>query len=109
MASFTPAGGGGVPVSASLVGATNPTLTRIVMALADTEQSYALPSNLNRFRVTVFNATLKIAYTAGESGTNYMTIPRYCFLSEDQLSATGLVLYFQSPVAGTTIEIESWS
>ena len=109
MAQFTSAGGGGVPVSASLVGATNPSITRVTITSASTEQSHALPADTKGFTVTTFQDPLQLSFTSGDSGTTFVTIPRWCYRSWDDLSATGITLYFQSPNAGQTIQIESWA
>lgn len=107
---FSSSGGGGVPVSASITGATNPTITNVPMAAANTEYSYALPAGTKKFYIKLREALphIKLAYNAGESGTTYVTVPAGNFWSDDQLTTTAITLYFQSNVAGQVAEIVSW-
>lgn len=109
MAQFTSAGGGGVPTATTIVGATNPAIVRVPIATPNVEQSYVLPAGTKQYMITVFSAQLQLAYTLGNSATQYQTIPRWCSLSDDAVSLASTILYFQSPASGHTIEIRSWA
>jgi hypothetical protein len=78
----------------------------------NTEASKAMPSNTKRILIKTRTGAddLKIAYTATESGTEYITIPAGAtkvFEETPNQSLSDLVLYFQSPTADT-VEIEVW-
>lgn len=110
MGVFSP--GGASPatnVNSTIVGPDSPVIVNTVIALADTEQSYALPAGTSRFMIKVNGADLKLAYAPGTSGTTFLTVPRWCFYTETDISPTSLTLYFQSPLVGLSIEIVSWS
>ena len=75
----------------------------------DTEQSQALPANTKRFLVkTRGRAPLKLAYTASQSGTNYITVNKTAVFTDDNLYSA-VTLYFQSPETGDTVEIVAYS
>lgn len=110
MSTFTPAGSGGVPISTTPVGLINPTIVDINILVANTEQSVVLPVDATRFLIQVLSlGTLKVAFGAGLSGTNYMELPKGCFLSEDDIGTNPLTLYVQSPVTGVVARVESWT
>lgn len=110
MSVFTPSGSAGAPSAPVVIsGSTVPTTVRVLIALANTEQSYTFPASTKQFRITVFNGTLKVADTSGQSGTTYYTVPWYGYVADSFLSAVSNTIYFQSPTAGHTIEIRSWA
>lgn len=110
MAQFTSAGGGGVPVSASIVGAASGLVSNVAMTTADTEYSFVLPEGTKKFTLKLRDyADLKIALTAAASGTTYLTVPRGVTYSEDALTTVGTTLYFQSPQASQVLEIITWA
>lgn len=79
------------------------------IASANVEQSLALPAEIVGYLIKVrgSSSTLKLTHVSGESGTKYLTIPRtgvHC----DNHSYNNLTLYFQTPVAGVTVEIVTW-
>lgn len=109
MASFTPAGSGGIPVTANIPGVTAPTIQNFTISSANTEYSYTFPPSTKRFLVKLRDpGALKVAYTSGDTATLYVTIPPNCFYGEDELEAISITLYFQSPVAGSIVELVSW-
>lgn len=91
--------------------ATTPTIYNVVAPLANTEVSQALPSNTKKFSIKVRNHTagLKVAFVAGQSGTNYMTIDRGNVHIQEGIKVNSLTLYFQVDKPGQTIEIVTWS
>jgi hypothetical protein len=91
---------------------TTPTKYAVALTLADTEYSQALPANTKKFRVHLRDyATFRLAYETGKvagSVDPYETIPAGSEKYEDQINIASLTLYFASPVAGKTAEIEAW-
>lgn len=112
MSQFTPTGGsGGLPLVTTASGATNPLLDNVVMTTAGFEYSYVLPTGCRQYIIKLRDtARLQLSYVVGQSGTNYITVPRGCFLSEDDLLTTSTItIYFQSDVAAQVAEIISWT
>jgi len=89
----------------------SPTIANVTVITADSEVSYALPSGTVKYKIRARNtAKLKLSYTSGESGTVYQTIFPGCVMWEEGLdSSTDFTLYFQTPTAGTVVEIISWA
>jgi hypothetical protein len=108
MAQFTPAGSGGAAAGGSVA---NPTVTTITLPVANTETSFALPAAAKKFLIQYRSSgILKLAFTVGTSGTTYISLYRYAFLSEDNLSRTsGLTLYMQATTAGAVVELLYWT
>lgn len=112
MSSYFSSSGGSSPVaSAAGIKATTPTLYSTTIAVANVEQSYALPANTQWFSIINHSVPgLKVAYAVGQSGTNYRLIPRGCSTVHPELDSTAsITIYFQAPTAGGRIEIESWA
>lgn len=88
-----------------------PTIANVSVLTASTEYSYALPANTRLFSVKVRgNSKLQLAFTSGQSGTNFITVEmgnRY--VQNDVILTSGLTLYFQTSVAAQTVEILSWT
>lgn len=111
MSAFTPAGSGGIPVVANIPGNISPTVANVSMALAGTEYSYTLPGDTKEFYLKLRNGAvdLKIAFSAGTSGTSYISVPRGTWFGQADLDTSAVVtLYFQSPTAAQVLEILSW-
>lgn len=106
--SFGSSSGGSVVVD--IQGATTPQIDQVSMLLADTEYSFALPTNCRQFQLGLqSDGILKVAYVMGDSGTMYRTIPRYCFYAESDLKLPGTVtLYFQCSKPTQVLEILTW-
>lgn len=101
---------GSINVLASIGGASTPTIQVLTVAIANTEQSYAFPANTKQFKLqTRSGGKIKYSFSAGTSGTNYLTLWPGSFNSEDGLDVTGLSVYYQSPVVGSVVEVLSWS
>jgi hypothetical protein len=79
--------------------------------VVNTEQSYALPAGTKQFEVMNQSVRdLKIAYSVGDSGVLYKTMPRGTSFSILNLDSTAnVVLYYQSATSGGRLEIESWA
>lgn len=96
-------------IRARQTAATEPAIYNVSVPLANTEVSQALSPSTKQFLIKVRgNATLKVAYTLGESGTNYITIPKGSVLVETGLDFTGTI-YFQCDQASQTVEIREWT
>lgn len=108
MSAFTPAGSGGAPTTPG--GVSSPVVARVPLTAAITEYSYVLPDGCRQFQMKLDGpGQLQIAYVSGDSGTSYITVPRYCFYSESDLKLIGAVtLYFQSNLASQVAEIITW-
>lgn len=86
-----------------------PTIYNVPASLSNTEYSQALSANTKKFTIKVRGkADLKLAYTATESATNYITIPAGAVMFIDGLNASGLTLYFQTTKASQIVEIQEW-
>lgn len=90
--------------------AENHNIYNVTMTDADTEYGQALPVNTKRYMIQCRGLyDIKLAYTNGESGTTYITIPAGGNKWDDIMQAGVLTLYFQCAEAGQVAEIEAWS
>lgn len=95
--------------SSTVVTKQNPSIYNVSAVNANTEYSQALSSNVNSFIIkTRQYVDLKVAFVSGQSGTNYVRIPKGASYEESGLNATGLVLYFQTSEPNIDIEIVEW-
>jgi len=84
---------------------TTVTMFNLTIATADTEQSQALPANTKKFLLkSRSTGIIKLAYTSGESGTKYVTIPAHGVFTDDNLYVSQTI-YFQSPTMGEIVEL----
>lgn len=111
MSVFAPSGP--APLSTvSIQGAQSPTITNTTLILAATEYTITVPALAKGFLLkTRAGASLQLAYLAGNSATTYITVPRYCWYGETEISVGvgGLNIYVQSPTAGEVVELLYWS
>lgn len=85
-----------------------PAIYNVSVPLASTEVSQALSANVKRFTIRVRgNSKIQLSFISGQSGTNYITIPKGCTYTEDQLNFTG-TLYFQTSNGSQVVEILEW-
>lgn len=111
MSNFTPAGSGGIPVTANIPGVTSPTVANVSIPTANIEQSYTFPADTKRFFLKLrspSSATLKVAYTASTSGTVFLSLSPSAGYFEGEIDAVSLTIFFQSTLAGEILEILSW-
>jgi len=88
---------------------TTKTVFNIALGAANTEQSQSLPDDTVAYIIkTRGNSELKLAWSATESGTKFITIKKNASF-EDQNFSTSLTLYFQSPQTSDIVEIVAWS
>jgi hypothetical protein len=94
---------------AQVEAAATPTIYNVAIALANTEVSQALSSGTKSFTIRVRgSSSLQLAFTSGQSGTNYITLRPGVNYTQEGLNFNG-TLYFQSPAAAQTVEILEWS
>lgn len=87
-----------------------PTIFNLSALLANTEYSYAIPSNTRKIQVKVRGlATVQFSFTVNESNTTFITIPTGTVYTDDNLDLTGKTLYLRTNKASQIIEILSWS
>lgn len=97
-------------LAAILNRAATPVIYNVTMTLAATEYSQALPANAKKFLIKCRTAfDVKLAFTSGQSGTTYLTIPAGMAYSEDLIQPTAITLYFQCATAAQVAEIIAWS
>ena len=100
----------GLPVfktpTSGATAATTTKITNLSMPSANTEYSHSFTNNLKQFIIrSRKSAVVKIAFTNGESGTKYVTLPRGTNLCLEGLDFSSTTLYVQSDEATNTLEI----
>ena len=86
------------------------TIYNLTLTNADTEYSQALPANTKKYMIGCRTANaMKLAFTSGQSGTTYFTIPANRYYWEDMIDTPSLTIYLQSPTAGVVAEIIAWT
>ena len=97
-------------INLSQLTVTNPTITNVTLGSAGTEQSIALPANSKRLYLkTPEDAKLQFTYSAGQSGTSYITIPMGCNYTEQNIDRPSTTVYLQSNKTGTIVQVLSWT
>jgi len=77
---------------------------------ANVEFSQALSSNTKQFIVRVRGtADLQLSFNSGESGTVFLTVPRFASLHLDALDLVDVTLYMQCSGVSQVIEILEWT
>lgn len=99
----------GTVTSISVPNVTDALIDNVVIALADTEQSYTFPAGSKQFLIRPRGPSkITLSHTATESGTKYLTIwPGSNYKSAEFVNASKTI-YFQSPTAGLEVELEWW-
>jgi hypothetical protein len=102
-------GGGIGSESGTIVGGT-PIIYNLSMASANTEYSQAIDYATKAIyvKMRVF-ADSKIAFTNGESGTNYLTIESGGFLFKEGIDLINKTIYIQSNASNQIAEIIVWT
>lgn len=102
--------GGEVNVTADIEVATTPVIYNLPAPVSGTEYSQALTIKTKQFLIRVRgNADLQLAFTSGESGIKFITIPRGASYKESSLDLSSVTLYFQVNKASQVVEILEWS
>ena len=95
--------------------AAKPEIYNVTLADANTEYSQALPSGVRKFSLQCRDTgvDVKLAFTSGESGTNFITILGNSAYNEDFIYAPAdyiLTLYMQTEsTADPVVEIVAWT
>lgn len=98
-------GSGGVLTTGSPLA--SPVIELATIATANIEQSHTFPAGTRRFMLKARGPSkLKLSHTSGGA---YMTIWPGAFYCSPESMPVARTIYFQSPVAGLEIEMESWS
>jgi len=102
-------GSGGVISTGSPLN--TPKVEHAVIASANVEQSHTFSAGTRQFMIKGRSGgKILLAHTVGTSGTMGLTIPSGSVYESPQFAASAArTIYFQSPVAGLVVEIESWS
>lgn len=80
------------------------------IAAANVEQSHTFPAGTVQFLVKARGSgKIKLAHTLGTSGSTYLTIHPGSVYTSPEFKPDAKTIYFQSPVAGLVIEMESWA
>lgn len=110
MSTFTPSGSGGAAITANIPGKIVPNQANVIIAAANVEQSYTFPADTKEFLLHMRTAVpLKVSYFAGQSDILFDSVPANAYWGEDNLDVASLTIYFQSPTAGSIVEIRSWT
>lgn len=97
-------------LAVSLDPSTTATITNLSLPTANTEVSHSLAANVKMIDIKARGCSdIKISFTATESGTKYITIPKGTTFSVTALKLASATIYMQSPDAGVTAEILEWS
>lgn len=99
------------PISVVIGGVESPTITNIVIPLANTELSFSIPVTTKKCSLKLRGTgKLQYSFTSGQSNTNFMTIYPG---SEENFSefdlTSGLDIYFQSNKNNEVLEILAWN
>lgn len=82
----------------------------VPVTLADTEQSFSFPDHTKAFEIRPRNSgQLKVAFTSGASGTNYVEVARGASYEKNLLDTTGLIVYFQTSNVPEVVQIVVYS
>lgn len=95
----------------STVSADTPTIANVSAAAANTEYSYVIPTSSQRFLVRVRDglAKMNVCFTAGKTGTEYITVNTGSYYETDGLNTlAGMTVYFRVSKPNQVVEIVSW-
>lgn len=98
-------------VAASSIGV-SPNIVNSLATLANTEYSISLPDGTKKFTMKSrdYNTDIQFSYTATESGTTFITIPRCNEYENNNLLLDGTInIYYQVTKPNVTIEVEYWT
>lgn len=87
-----------------------PIITNISVGTPNTQFSHAFDSDTKRFMIrTRNNGKMNIAFTSGQTGTNYITLrPGNIYFEEDVQNTGALTIYFQVNKADI-VEVLEWT
>lgn len=83
--------------------------TVVTSATPATETSFTFVL-IKRFKIiNRGNAMVQFAYSLGDSGTNYISIPPGSYNEEAGIDDQTITIYLQSPSANQRLEVVQWS
>jgi hypothetical protein len=85
-----------------------PELVNIVLANANTEYFYNLPTNTRKITIRARKGTLRLGFQPGSTDTAYLTISKGMVYNENDINFNGSV-FIQSNRNNEVIEVLSWS
>jgi hypothetical protein len=102
---------GSINVNTTTDSAATPTIFNLSVPSAAVEVSQVLPVSTKKIVMKVRDAAaaMQFAFMAGDSGTNYVSVPRGAVYSVDGILTTGLTVYLQTDKAGQVVEIIVWN
>lgn len=93
-------------IAIDILNATGSNITNLSLPSANTEVTHVLSLNLKEIMIKARgNAKLQFTFTALESGTKFVTIPKGTAHILSDLDFAAETLYIQSSLAGETVEI----
>ena len=98
--------------SVTISAASTPKIYNITTGLANVENSQALTTGTKKFlfRVRGSSAKAQVAFSSGDTSTNFVTIPKGATYEENNLELTsGFTIYFQLDFPTQEVEILEWS
>lgn len=89
----------------------NPAIDRVDLTTAGTEYSYTFPAAIKEFTLkTRSYAKLQLAWTPGQSGTNFASVESGAAYSASRISRNAsLTVYVQASKNNEVLEIEYWT
>jgi hypothetical protein len=96
-------------IRAKIVTPASPTIYNVPVVIADEEYYQDFSPSTKKFTIrSRQNAVLKVAFSIGETGTNYITIPRGMTYCEDGIDFSGTV-FFRSDTPDIIVEVLEWT
>lgn len=91
-------------------GVSTPLIQNIPIAAANTQYSVSLPASTRRFHFKNRGlGKLQVSFITGQTNTNFFTLHAGAVYSEENVSLSStLTLFFQSSLAGQTVELLRW-
>lgn len=84
-------------------------MENVPVVSANVEQSHTFPAGTKHFRMKARGAgRIQLSHTSGTSGSTYATVWGGSPYISPEFNNPSKTIYFQSPVAGLVIELESW-
>lgn len=89
----------------------SPAILNVSAPVSGTEYSFTLPTDTGEFRIrSRSNGKIQFAYTSGQSGTTFLSVPPGSSRTVNNLDLTSsLTVYFQSTKTTDTLEVEYWT
>jgi hypothetical protein len=88
---------------------TTPTTYNVTCTNANTTYSQALPAVCRGYLIKAKTVADVIYGFADPAAAAYITIPGGAADSKDRIRVASGTLYFQSPTAGTVVQIQAWA